>query len=258
MLKLGIVTYQIAQDWDLETIIKKCSELGYEGVELRTTHAHKVEVNLSEEERKEVKKKFADSPVKLVGLGSAFEYHSPDKEELKKNIEGTKEYIKLASDVGAAGVKVRPNAFPQELSKEKTIEQIGSSLREVSSFASNYGIKIRLEVHGEETSLPPYIKKMLDVANHHNLYACWNSNNFSPTMTDMDKNGSIEDNFNLLKERIGLVHINELWNEYPWKKLFFLLKDSGYDGFCLAEIPTNPEPERLLRYYHALFKAYSE
>jgi len=115
-----------------------------------------------------------------------------------------------------------------------------------------------LEVHGEETSLPPYIKKILDVANHPNLYACWNSNSFGPTMTDMDENGSIDDNFNLLKDKIGLVHINELWNEYPWKKLFSLLKDSGYDGFCLAEIPTNPEPERLLRYYRALFKAYRE
>jgi len=120
-MRLGIVTYQIAQDWDLDTIIKKCSELGYEGVELRTTHSHKVEVNLSGEERKEVKKKFADSPVELVGLGSAFEYHSPDKEELKKNIEGTKEYIKLAADVGAEGVKVRPNAFPEGISRKKTL-----------------------------------------------------------------------------------------------------------------------------------------
>ena len=253
MLKLGIVTYQIAQDWDLETIIKKCSELGYEGVELRTTHNHKVEVNLSDEERKEVKKKFADSSVKLVGLGSAFEYHSPDKEELRKNIEGTKEYVKLAADVGAEGVKVRPNAFPEGISREKTIEQIGLSLKEVSSFGADYGIKIRLEVHGRETCHPPYIKKMLDVANHPNLYACWNSN-----MADLDKNGSIENNFNLLKERIGLVHINELWNEYPWEKLFSLLKDSGYDGFCLAEIPQSPEPERLLRYYLALFKAYND
>jgi len=112
-LELGIVTYNIARDWDVDTIIEKCSNLGYEGVELRTTHGHRVEVNLSKEERQRIREKFANSPVKLVGLGSTFEYHSAVKEELKENIEGTKEYVRLAYDVGAEGIKVRPNAFPE-------------------------------------------------------------------------------------------------------------------------------------------------
>ena len=42
---------------------------GYEGVELRTTHAHKVEVNLTKAERDEVRKRFEDSPVELAGHG---------------------------------------------------------------------------------------------------------------------------------------------------------------------------------------------
>lgn len=253
MMKLGIVTYQIASEWDIETIIEKCEELGYQGVELRTTHKHGVEVNLTKEERENVRKKFENSKVKLVGLGSIFEFHSPDKEELRKNIEGSKEYIILARDVGAEGIKVRPNAFPEGIPKEKTIQQIGESLREVAEFGSRYGIKVRLEVHGYETSHPPYIKKMVDIANHPNLFVCWNSN-----MTDIDKNGSIEGNFNLLKDKIEIVHINELWNEYPWITLFRLLKEMNFSGFCLAEIPSSPEPERLLRYYKALFESYAE
>ena len=251
-MKLGIVTYDIAKDWSVDRIIDKCTELGYEGVELRTTNAHQVEVNLSAEEREATKKKFEDSTVKLVGLGSAFQYHSPDEDELRKNIEGTREYIKLAADVGAEGVKVRPNAFPEEIPRRKTIEQIGVSLREVSSFAASYGIKIRLEVHGPQTSSPPYIKNMLDIANDSNLYVCWNSN-----MTDLDKSGSVKGNFNLLKEKIDLVHINELWKEeYPWRELFCFLKSRGYQGFCLAEIADSTQPERLLRYYKVLFEAY--
>jgi sugar phosphate isomerase/epimerase len=250
-MKLGIVTYMIAAEWDLDTIIKKCEELGYEGVELRTTHKHKVESNLTKKEREEVRKKFENTNVKLVGLGTCFEFHSPDKEILKKNIEGTKEYVILARDVGAEGVKVRPNAFPKDVPKEKTIEQIGNSLREISSFASDYGVKIRLEVHGPETSKPIYIKQMIDIANHKNLFVCWNSN-----MTDLDEKGSIEKNFNLLKDKIEIVHINELWNNYPWIELFRLLKEINFKNFCLAEILSNPEPERLLKYYKALFDAY--
>ena len=45
-MQLGIVTYNIAKDWDLPTILSRLEKLGYAGVELRTTHAHKVEVDL--------------------------------------------------------------------------------------------------------------------------------------------------------------------------------------------------------------------
>ena len=35
-MRLGLVTYMMAADWDLDTIIQKCQMLGFEGVELRT------------------------------------------------------------------------------------------------------------------------------------------------------------------------------------------------------------------------------
>lgn len=247
-MKLGIVTYQIAAEWDVDTIIEKCGTLGYQGVELRTTHKHNVELSLSKEERSVVRKKFENSPVKLVGLGSIFDYHSPDSAELKKNIEGTKEFVLLAKDTGAQGVKVRPNAFPEGVAKEKTIEQIGVSLREVSAFAADYGIKIRLEVHGAGTCHPPYIKQMVDTANHPNLYVCWNSN-----MADLDETGSVEKHFNMLKDRIEICHISELCNEYPWRTLFSLLQKMNFNGYCLAEVSGSPEPDRFLKYYKKLF-----
>ena len=80
-MQLGIVTYNIAAKWDLDTILAVCGELAYAGVELRTTHGHGVEVSLSSAERAEVRAKFADSPVRLVGLGSAFEYHGGDQNQ---------------------------------------------------------------------------------------------------------------------------------------------------------------------------------
>ena len=40
-MHLGLVTYNLAQDWDVPTIIKICEATKLEGVELRTTHAHK-------------------------------------------------------------------------------------------------------------------------------------------------------------------------------------------------------------------------
>lgn len=251
-MRLGIVTYNLAKSWDIPTIIKACEAAGFEGVELRTTHAHGVEISLSPEERANVRKMFDDSAVELAGLGSTYEYHSPDPQELRRQIEGTKEYVKLAADVGAPGVKVRPNRLPEGVPVEKTIEQIGLSLREVGEFAADYGVQIRVEVHGGGTSHPPYVRQMIDIADHDNVFVCWNSNR-----TDLDETGAIDRHFNMLKDKIALVHINELYNDYPWRVLFKGLREIGYQGFTLAELPRElPDVDSsiwFMKYYKALW-----
>ena len=251
MLHLGIVTYNIAKDWDIETLIRNCEEAKIEGVELRATHAHGVEVSLTKEQRGKVKTRFQNSKVQLMGLGSVFDYHTPDQAKLKKDIEATKEYIILAHDVGATGIKVRPNGFPKEVPKEKTIEQIGRSLREIGEFGDGYGVQIRLEVHGSETCLLPNIKAMMDVADHKNVGACWNSNN-----EDLRGDG-FEANFNLVKNKIFSAHMRDLYLEdYPFRKLIASLQQIGFDGYCLAEISESADPVRVLKYFRGLWLAF--
>ncbi|HRN57596.1 MAG TPA: twin-arginine translocation signal domain-containing protein, partial [Agriterribacter sp.] len=46
-MRFGLVTYQWGRDWDLPTLIANCEKTGLWGIELRTEHAHKVEINLS-------------------------------------------------------------------------------------------------------------------------------------------------------------------------------------------------------------------
>lgn len=250
-MKLGTVTYNLAKDWDVPTIIKNCTEAKFEGVELRTTHAHKVEVELTKAQRDEVRKRFENSKVELMSLGSAFDYHTPDQAKLRKDIEATKEYIVLAHDVGASGVKVRPNGLPKEVPVEKTLEQIGRSLRELGQFASGYGQQIRVEVHGAGTQLLPHMKTIMDVANHKMVGVCWNSN-----PTDLDGEG-FDHNFDLVKDKIFTVHMRDLHLEdYPFRRLFTRLNGINFQGYCLAEIPDSKDPVRLMKYYRSLWLAY--
>ncbi len=252
MISLGLVTYNIAKDWTLDTLLAKCAALGYTGVELRTTHAHGVEVGLSAAARAEVRRRFADSPVTLVGLGSTFDYHAPEAAALARTLEASKAYVQLAADVGARGVKVRPNAFPPDVPRERTLEQIGRALREIGAFAADRGVRIRLEVHGRDTCHPPHIRRMLDLADHPNVYACWNSNHPG----DLDATGSIDAHFALLRDKIDTVHINILHGPYPYRRLLALLREAGYRGFCLAEIPASADPDTVLAYYRRLFEEY--
>lgn len=252
-MKIGIVTYNIAKDWDLATIIKNCTTAKYDGVELRTGHAHGVELTLTPAQRSEVKKRFTDSPVKLAQLGSTYEFHSADQGELRKNIEGCKQYIQLAANVGSPGVKVRPNGLQTNagIPVEKTLEQIGKSLRELGKTASDNGVEIRLEVHGPGTSRVEYIQKIMDVADHPRVTVNWNSN-----QTDLE-GGTIEENFARVSKKIRHVHMRDLFaEEYPWRKLIGLLSGIKFQGYCCAEIPESADPLRVMRYFRALFLAY--
>ena len=250
-MHLGLVTYNLAKDWDVPTIIRHCTATRFEGVELRTTHAHGVEVTLSPAQRAEVKQRFRDSPVQLMGLGSTFDFHTPDQAKLRRDLAAAKDYIRLAQDVGATGIKVRPNGLPREVPVEETLEQIGRSLRELGEFGQGYGQCIRLEVHGPGTALLPHIKTIMDVAHHPNVGVCWNSN-----QTDLEGAG-FDHNFDLVKDKIFSVHMRDLYlEEYPFRRLLGRLNAAGFHGFCLAEIPESTDPLRVMRYFRALWLAY--
>src|SRR5262245_34643085 len=104
--QLGTVTYNIAANWDLPTLLKVCKTVGLAAVELRTTHKHGVEPSLSKDQRQEVRKRIADSGVVFWGCGSVCEFHSPDPQVVEKNIEDCKRFVDLVTDLGGRGVKV--------------------------------------------------------------------------------------------------------------------------------------------------------
>lgn len=235
-MKLGLVTYLWGKDWDLPTLIANCEETGLLGVELRTHHAHSVETTLSADERAEVKKRFDDSPVTCIGYGSNFEFHSPDPAAVRKNIEEAKSYIKLCKDIGATGIKVKPNGLPADVPKEKTIAQIAASLNELGEFASNLGQQVRVEVHGKLTQKIPNMRAIFNQVVEENVKICWNSNN-----EDLLPPG-LEANFDSLKKWFGdTVHVRELnRGDYPYQKLISLFKQMNYKGWILLEARTKP------------------
>jgi len=245
---LGAVTYNILKDWDLEKIITTLEASGFSGVELRTSHAHKVEPSLSPAEREQVKQRFARSKVRLVSFGTTAEFHSPDPAVRRKHVEDAKAFIDLAHDTGAWGIKVRPNGLPKEVPVDTTIGNIGACLKEIGDYGMGKGVEIYMEVHGRDTQVPTVSHRIMKAANHSNVGVCWNSN-----PTDL-VNGSIKPSFDLLRPWIKNVHINELAGPYPYRELFKLLRESKYERYTLCEAQESKEPERFLRWYAALWR----
>lgn len=229
-MKLGFVTYLWGAKWPLPKLIRNLEESDVLGVELRVDHAHGVGLSLSKEERSEVGKRFADSPVALLGMGTNECYHHTDPEKLKQAVETTKAWLQLSHDCGGSGVKVKPDRFQKGVEPEVTIRQIGNSLRELGKYAADLGQEVRLEVHGTCCELPT-IKAIMDVAEGPGVGVCWNSN-------PQDLNGEgLEHNFNLVKDRFGATaHVREFnVGDYPYPELIRLFVEMEYSGWILLE-----------------------
>jgi len=271
--KLGMVTYELGKNWDIETIIKNCETAGFEAAELRTTHKHGVELSLSKDKRADVRKRFEGSRVRLLSLGTTCEFQYAQSALVERNIEETRRWCELAHDLGCLGVKVRPNGFVKDVPKGKTLEQIGQALQKCGDAARDQGVEIWVEVHGQGTEDPPNIQRIMEVANHPSVGICWNSND-----TDV-VDGSVKEYFELLKPWLRNCHINELWRNpspwggamgqppeqanpgfpvygrpYPFRELFSLMRAAGYSRFTLAEVPESCEPVRFMRYYRSLWE----
>jgi sugar phosphate isomerase/epimerase len=189
-----------------------------------------VEPTLNDRQREDVGKRFADSRVTLVGLGSNERFDNPDPTVVKKAIETSKAFIRLSHDVGATGVKVKPDRFYEDVPREKTIEQIGKSLNILGEYAIGFGQQVRLEVHGQCAELPT-IKAIMDIADKDNVAVCWNSN-----AQDLQGKG-LEANYRLVAKRFGATcHVRPLDStNYPYQKLIDLLVADDYQGWVMLE-----------------------
>jgi sugar phosphate isomerase/epimerase len=236
-------------------LLRVCKNAGISPVELRTTHKHGVEPSLSKEQRKDVRQHFADAGIDIWGCGTTCEFQSPDAAVVKKNIETCKRFVDLVVDLGGRGVKVRPNGLPKDVPVEKTLEQIGKALVPCGQAANDAGVEIWVEVHGPGTAHPPHMKTIMEHCGHRRVGLTWNSNR------DDIKNKSIAEYFNLLWPWIRSCHINELYKEasgdYPYRELFRLFRERGYDRATLCEVgrtvPDEAAGTEILRYYKALW-----
>lgn len=217
-------------------MIANCERTRLSGVELRTTHRHGIEPSLDGKARDEVRRKFEESAVELVGIGSDERFDHIDPGAVERAIEATKAFVRLSHDAGGSGVKVKPNSFHEGVPHEKTIAQIGKALRTLGEYGDGFGQEIRLEVHGECQKLPT-IRAILDAADHDNVRVCWNSN-----PADLEGDG-LESNFRLVRKDFGrTLHVHALHDDkYPYARLVDLLVETDWDGTVLLEASGKPK-----------------
>jgi len=250
-IRFGFTTYQWGKDWDIPALIANCAGAGALAVELRTQsgYAHGVELDLDAARRREVKQRFADSPVTLLGLATSEKFDWPEPEKLQAAIDQSKEYLKLSRDIGASGIRVFPNDFPKNVPHERTLTQIAKALDAVGAFATELGQKVRLECHGPAGNLPD-IRTIMEQVSQPSVRILLNS---EPRNAEGE---GFEANFNLVKDYLGdALHLHDLQDEkFPYQLQFDLLAKQGWNGWALLEASHRvPDRVEALRKQRLLF-----
>lgn len=231
-LRIGLATYTWGKDWDIPTLIANGEKAGLLGVELRTCekYAHGVETTLSAEQRAEVKKRFADSPVKLVSIACSERFDWPEADKLKAATKAAKEHLQLSHDVGCDVVRVFPNSFHPKIPHEKTIEQIARAMDQLGAFADGLGQEVSLEAHGPVGELPN-MRAIMDRTQRRNIRVRLNCD------ARDNLNKGFAANFDLVKAYLSrVIHIHDLQDaKYPYQLMVELLIKAGWRGWALME-----------------------
>jgi sugar phosphate isomerase/epimerase len=235
-IRFGFTTYTWGKPWDIPTIIANCTKAKALGVELRTSqnYAHGMELTTDAQRRKEVKKLFGDSAVTLVGLATSERFDSPDAAKLKQAIENAKAYLKLSHDIGGTGIRVFPNDFHKEESKEKTIARIAAAMNELGPVAGGLGQQIRLENHGSAGEMVN-LKLIMDQVTDPNVRVKLNCDK-----RDMAGDG-LAHNFGLLADKLGgTIHAHDFkGTDFDYQLQMNLLVKAKYRGWMLIENSSN-------------------
>jgi hypothetical protein len=236
-MQYGFTTYMWGKDWDIPAIIANCTRAKAYGVEIRTSmrFPHGIELDLSSAGRTEANKKFADSPVKLVGLACSERFDHTDPAKLKAAIEAAKGYMKLSHDVGGEGVRVFANDFHPGVPEEQTIAQVAKSLNEVGKYAAGVGQIVRLENHGSMGRFTT-LRKIMNQVTEKSVRIKLNCDDKD------DAGGKFAANFKLIQNYLdNTLHMHDLINDttFPYQLQCDLLLDMGWRGWWLVEMSTN-------------------
>ena len=236
-MRFGFTTYTWGKDWDIPTIIANCTRAKAFGVEIRTSmkFPHGIELDLSDAGRAEAKKKFADSPVKVVGLACSEKFDHTDPAKLKLAIDAAKGYMKLSHDIGGRGVRVFANDFQKGVPEEQTIAQVAKSLNEVGKYAAGVGQLVRIENHGNMGRFAT-LRKIMDQVTEKNVRIKLNCD------AKDDDGGNFATNFQRIKNFLDdTIHMHDVNNDtkFPYQLQSDLLIDVGWEGWWLVEMSSN-------------------
>lgn len=244
MIKLATMS-SVCPDWTIDETIAAMKKYGYAGYEPRAEWNHKagVELTLSPDARKALKKRFADEGLSICSIATSVKFAMDNAAERAKHAETLRKYIDLAADLGCPNIRTFGGAAP-DLEPMGIVKYMAASVRPCLDAAKARGVCVLLETHDDWCN-SVWVRALIREVNHPNYQALWD------IMHTQRFFESVEESFAILGPHIRHLHVHDGKHTADARKIentalgegqidhagpFKLLKKAGFDGFASLEV----------------------
>lgn len=257
--------------WEWKTILRRASEWGYQGIELRGIQG---EMDLTRrpefigDRLKESRKDLAALNLRISDLGASTRLHEREKEKRVKQIDEARRFIELAQKLKAPYVRIFGDNLVSGEAKQVTVDRIIGGLREVGLLARGSGVGVLLETHGDFADSPTMVQ-MMKGADMPEIGVLWDTHH-----TYLTGNEQPADTLKQIGKYVRHVHIKDSiqgekelryvllgTGRLPVREIVKQLVRNRYSGYCSFEWekgwhPEIEEPEVAFPHYAKMMNQY--
>ena len=259
-------------DWSFQQIVDFAEANGYSGLEIRGIKRQmdltKCDEFSSPEQIKATLSLMEEKGLKFINLGASANMHFHEGPEKEKSMTEAKSFIDLAQKINCPYVRVFPNKFPKDRTKDQTIQTVAENLLSLGKYAKERNITVLLETHGDFSGSDDILKVMKAVS-HPNIALVWDISN----MWTITKE-SPQEVYKKLKKYIRHTHIKDAklngdklqysllgQGDVPIFEAIDILYKDGYKGYYSFEWeklwhPEIAEPEIAISHYAKAMKEH--
>jgi sugar phosphate isomerase/epimerase len=250
-MKICLNTHNLASGMTIDEIIAACKAAGVYGVEFSIGygHAHGVEFETPKPELITIRDKILDAGLETVSIASDCRFDSESEEERSRNLDLAKKGVDIAATMKAGLFRFVGNDMPKRTMRDVFLPRMAGVMGELADYGAPGGVTALLQIHGTLSRAP-------DVAEIARL--CGRRN--SGLVYNCDCGDVIDGSVDAYLDRVGgfirHVHMHCMLLNYPYQKMFAILKRIGYNGFysIVVDDPSS-EREKFIAYYARLANA---
>jgi len=232
----------MAKTMNLDDLLDFCAEYNFDGVDLTGYYFPNYPQVPSDEYIYHIKRKAHLLGVSISGTGVRNDYTNPDPLKRKADVQLIKNWIEVASKLGAPVIRVFAGVLnPKEYTWDEIAKWMVADIKECVEYGQKHGVIVAIQNHNDFIKTADEAIKIIEMVNMDwfGLILDTGSYRSGDPYEQIARTIKYAVNWQV-KENI---FVNGVEMKTDLKKLFKIIKDSGYRGYLPIETLGKGDPK---------------
>lgn len=243
---------------NLDDLLDFCAEQNFDGVDLTGYFFPNYPQVPSDEYIYHIKRKAHLLGLEITGTGIRNDYTNPDPEKRKADVQMIKNWIEVASKLGAPVIRVFAGVLrPKEYTWDQIATWMVKDIRECVEYGQKHGVIVAIQNHHDFMQNADDVIKIIKMVNMEWFGLILDTGSYHQGDPYEQIAQTIKYAVNWqVKENI---FVNGVEEKTDLKRLFRIIKDSGYRGYLPIETLGKGDPkEKVAKFLKEVHQALKE